>query len=626
MLSNIGNILVVSSLVVSFLIIYYSSLSLKEKTKVIQKKLINLSLYQVTFTITCFGTLILAFVVSDFSLINVFQNSHTNKPLFYKISGTWGNHEGSLLLWINVLVIFSYLFLILNKKSEKNFLIYTLISQNILIIGFLLFLLFNSNPFNLIIPTPTEGLGLNPILQDPALAIHPPLLYIGFVGSSIYFSSAIASLLSNYNGSAFANSIKPWVLISWSFQTLGIIVGSIWAYYELGWGGYWFWDPVENASLMPWFVMTALMHSTIVLQKRNTLYPWVIILCLLTFILSVTGTFLVRSGILNSVHTFANDPSRGLYILIFLSLMIFGALTIFFKNYKKESYNFSANSKETFILINNWFMAFYLVTILIGTTYPIFTEVLKDTKISVGPPFYDTVIIPLVVPFLVIMALAPKAKWIKNNFKKSVSLTLIVFFSIIINFGIERYFNSYSVLTNLIIISSIFLIIYSIIDLVKSLIKKNSIDIPRIISHLGFGLLVFFIGINHSFSISNDFNIKVGEKKKFNNYSIDFQSLEIKERKNYKAVVGIFNITNLKDLSQEFLTPEIRIYNQPETLTYEASIRSKISHDLYLTMSNINRTEFYNIKFQKKPFMVWIWLSAILISIGGFLRVFKNEN
>jgi len=626
MLSNIGNILVVSILAVSFLIIYYSSLSLKEKTKVIQKKLINLSLYQVTFTITCFGTLILAFVVSDFSLINVFQNSHTNKPLFYKISGTWGNHEGSLLLWINVLVIFSYLFLILNKKSEKNFLIYTLISQNILIIGFLLFLLFNSNPFNLIIPTPTEGLGLNPILQDPALAIHPPLLYIGFVGSSIYFSSAIASLLSNYNGSSFANSIKPWVLISWSFQTLGIIVGSIWAYYELGWGGYWFWDPVENASLMPWFVMTALMHSTIVLQKRNTLYPWVIILCLLTFILSVTGTFLVRSGILNSVHTFANDPSRGLYILIFLSLMIFGALTIFFKNYKKESYNFSANSKETFILINNWFMAFYLVTILIGTTYPIFTEVLKDTKISVGPPFYDTVIIPLVVPFLVIMALAPKAKWIKNNFKKSVSLTLIVFFSIIINFGIERYFNSYSVLTNLIIISSIFLIIYSIIDLVKSLIKKNSIDIPRIISHLGFGLLVFFIGINHSFSISNDFNIKVGEKKKFNNYSIDFQSLEIKERKNYKAVVGIFNITNLKDLSQEFLTPEIRIYNQPETLTYEASIRSKISHDLYLTMSNINRTEFYNIKFQKKPFMVWIWLSAILISIGGFLRVFKNEN
>jgi cytochrome c-type biogenesis protein CcmF len=626
MLSNIGNLLIFLNIIVTFLIVYYAFSSLKDKNQLIQQKLISLSLFQVTFTITCFGTLIFAFVFSDFSVINVFQNSHTNKPLFYKISGTWGNHEGSLLLWINVLVIFSYLFLLANKKSEKDFLIYTLVSQNVLILGFLLFLLFNSNPFNLIIPMPTEGLGLNPILQDPALAIHPPLLYVGFVGSSIYFSAAIASLLSNYKGQSFAKTIKPWVLISWSFQTLGIIVGSIWAYYELGWGGFWFWDPVENASLMPWFVMTALLHSTIVLQKRNTLYPWVIILCLLTFILSVTGTFLVRSGILNSVHTFANDPSRGLYILIFLSLMIFVALTIFFKKNKKENYNFSANSKETFVLINNWFMAFYLITILIGTTYPIFTEVLKDTKISVGPPFYNIIIIPLVVPLLIIMALAPKASWIKNKFKKSISFIVIILVSIIINFGINKYFNSYSILTNLIIISSIFLIMYSIMDLIKMVRKKTFMDTPRIISHLGFGFLVFFIGINHSFSISNDFNIKVGEEKKFKNYLIDFQSLNTRERENYKAIVGMFNITNLENSTEEILTPEIRIYSNPETLTYEASIKSKISYDLYLTMSNINRTEFYNIKFQKKPFMIWIWLSAILISIGGFLRIYKNEN
>ena len=626
MLSNIGNLLIFLNIIVTFLIVYYAFSSLKDKNQLIQQKLISLSLFQVTFTITCFGTLIFAFVFSDFSVINVFQNSHTNKPLFYKISGTWGNHEGSLLLWINVLVIFSYLFLLANKKSEKDFLIYTLVSQNVLILGFLLFLLFNSNPFNLIIPMPTEGLGLNPILQDPALAIHPPLLYVGFVGSSIYFSAAIASLLSNYKGQSFAKTIKPWVLISWSFQTLGIIVGSIWAYYELGWGGFWFWDPVENASLMPWFVMTALLHSTIVLQKRNTLYPWVIILCLLTFILSVTGTFLVRSGILNSVHTFANDPSRGLYILIFLSLMIFVALTIFFKKNKKENYTFSANSKETFVLINNWFMAFYLITILIGTTYPIFTEVLKDTKISVGPPFYNIIIIPLVVPLLIIMALAPKASWIKNKFKKSISFIVIILVSIIINFGINKYFNSYSILTNLIIISSIFLIMYSIMDLIKMVRKKTFMDTPRIISHLGFGFLVFFIGINHSFSISNDFNIKVGEEKKFKNYLIDFQSLNTRERENYKAIVGMFNITNLENSTEEILTPEIRIYSNPETLTYEASIKSKISYDLYLTMSNINRTEFYNIKFQKKPFMIWIWLSAILISIGGFLRIYKNEN
>ena len=238
---------------------------------------------------------------------------------------------------------------------------------------------------------------------------------MGFVGSSIYFSAAIGSLLSNFRGESFAESIKKWVLVSWIFLTLGILLGSIWAYYELGWGGFWFWDPVENASLMPWFVMTALMHSAMVLQKRNTLYPWVIILCLSTFTLSVTGTFLVRSGVLNSVHTFANDPSRGIYILIFLSLMIFASLTIFFVNHKKEIYNFNANSKESFILINNWFMAFFLATVLIGTTYPIFTEVLNESKISVGPPFYNIIIIPMIVPFLLLMALAPSVKWIKNN-------------------------------------------------------------------------------------------------------------------------------------------------------------------------------------------------------------------
>ena len=284
---------------------------------------------QSTTTFVCLVTLITAFIISDFSVSNVYQNSHSTKPLFYKISGAWGNHEGSLLLWINVLVFFSFFFFTFNKNSEKNYRLITLIIQNVLILGFLFFLILNSNPFSPIVPKPFEGLGLNPILQDPALAIHPPLLYVGFVGSSIYFSAAMSSLLAGYDGKSFAISIKPWVIISWAFQTLGIIIGSIWAYYELGWGGYWFWDPVENASLIPWFSMTALIHSIMVLEKRNTLYSWVILLCLMTFILSVTGTFLVRSGILNSVHTFANDPSRGLYILFFLTMMILSAFWVF---------------------------------------------------------------------------------------------------------------------------------------------------------------------------------------------------------------------------------------------------------------------------------------------------------
>ena len=626
MLSNIGNSLIILSLIISILIIYYALQDSHIKNKIVSKKIFYLSLYQVTFTIMTFVILITGFIVSDFSLITVFQNSHTAKPLFYKIAGTWGNHEGSLLLWINVLVIFSYLFLILNRNSLKNYRIYSLVAQNILIVGFMLFLLFNSNPFSIIIPTPKEGLGLNPILQDPALAIHPPLLYVGFVGSSIYFSAAIGSLLSKYNGVSFAKSIKTWVSISWSFQTLGIIVGSIWAYYELGWGGFWFWDPVENASLMPWFVMTALMHSVIVLQKRNTLYPWVIILCLSTFILSVTGTFLVRSGILNSVHTFANDPSRGIYILIFLGLMIFTSLTIFFLNYKKETYRFSINSKESYILINNWFMAFFLATVLIGTIYPIFTEALNQAKISVGPPFYNIIIIPMVIPFLLFMALAPNVKWIKNNFKITKSIILILIASFILNILIFYYFKSYSLISNLIIISSLFLIFHSLLDLAREYQKKNNFYFSRIISHLGFALLIFFIGLNHNFSIDKDFNLKQGDEKKFENYYLKFDTLELETKQNYKAVVGKFSITDLNNGTLQTLSPEIRVYSQPETLTYESSIRTRVAYDLYLTMSNINRTEFYNIKFQKKPFMVWIWISGFLIALGGFLRIFKNEN
>jgi cytochrome c-type biogenesis protein CcmF len=626
MLSNIGITLVFLVLILSFLIIYNASLDLKTSRQTVGKNIYKLSLFQTTFTVLSFFTLIIGFVYSDFSLINVYENSHTAKPLFYKIAGTWGNHEGSLLLWVNILVIFSYLFLVFNHIHNKKFRLYTLIFQNILILGFLFFLLFNSNPFYSIYPVPLEGLGLNPILQDPALAIHPPLLYVGFVGCSIYFSAAMASLLSGYGGKLFAQSIKTWVKISWCFQTLGIIVGSIWAYYELGWGGFWFWDPVENASLLPWFAITALMHSLIVLEKRNTLYSWVIILCLSTFILSVTGTFLVRSGILNSVHTFASDPSRGIYILLFLSLMIFSALIIFFTKNKKETYNFNLNSRETFVLVNNWFMAFFLVTVLIGMLYPIFLDVLTNVKISVGPPFFNIVIIPLVVPFLFLMAVGPKFGWVKSKNKIFLKILFLILVATIINLFIFYFFGKYSFLSNLIFIAAIFLILYSFLDIKKIIDTKNKFELPRAISHLGFGLLVFFIGINHQFSLEEDFNLKVGEIKKTNNYEINFKDIRIRENKNYKAVIGNFELTNLKNNLAQYLDPEIRIYSSPETLTYEAAIKTKITSDLYLTMSNVSRSDYYNIKFQKKPFMIWIWISALMISLGGFMQLIFKKN
>ena len=623
MLSNIGNTLLFLNLLLGVSIIYFAFQNLKTNEIAVSKKIYHICLFQSTFIIICFITLVTAFVVSDFSIINVYQNSHSLKPFFYKVSGTWGNHEGSLLLWVIILTIFSFLFLLYNKNHAKNYRIYSLIVQNILILGFLFFLLFNSNPFTIISPIPKEGLGLNPILQDPALAIHPPLLYVGFVGSSIYFSAAIASLLTNYSGKLFATSIKNWVLISWTFQTLGILAGSIWAYYELGWGGFWFWDPVENASLLPWFAMSALLHSLIVLERRNLLYFWVIILCLLTFILSVTGTFLVRSGILNSVHTFASDPSRGIYILIFLSFMIFASVMLFFNKFKNSSYNFNSNSKETFILINNWFMIFYLITVLIGTVYPIFTEVLTDHKVSVGPPFYNTVIIPIVVLFLFFMSVGPQTGWIKNKFYNLSLFFRILIGSIFINFCIVYLFKGYSLLSNFIIISAVFLVISSLIDLFKSY-KNLSVNSSRVISHLAFGFLIFFIGINYNFSLEKDFNLKLGEKKNFENYSVEFKDLRLKDFKNYKAIIGEFKINNMKENVNQSLYPEIRIYENPSTITYETSIRSGILKDYYITMSNIDRSDYYNIKFQKKPFMMWIWVSVIFISLGGFLRLYKN--
>jgi len=622
MLSNLGNILLFLNVILSLSIIYAANRNLKISGGV-DKNIFQLSLIQSTSIIICFFVLIAAFIVSDFSLITVYQNSHSLKPLFYKIAGTWGNHEGSLMLWVIILSIFSFLFLVYNKNHPKKFRLLTLIIQNILILGFLFFILFNSNPFSKISPIPSEGLGLNPILQDPALAIHPPLLYVGFVGASIYFSAAIASLITNYSEKSFSLSIKNWVLISWCFQTLGILVGSIWAYYELGWGGFWFWDPVENASLLPWFAMTALFHSLIVFEKRNLFYFWVIILCLITFILSVTGTFLVRSGILNSVHTFASDPTRGVYILIFLSVMIFGSIFLLFKKYKKENYDLNRNSKETFILVNNWFMMFYLITVLLGTIYPIFTDALTDNKISVGPPFYNAIIFPVVIVFLLFMALGPKAKWIKNKFENIRTYILILTGAIGLNLAIVFFFKSYSLLSNFIIISAIFLIISSLMDIAKA-IKKNKLDFARIISHTSFGFLVLFIGLNDIFTLEKDYNIKLGQTKKFENYSIQLQNLDLKNYKNYQAVIGKLEIKNINSNQTNILNPEIRIYDKPKTLTYEAAIKTSLIKDYYLTMSNIDRSDYYNIKFQKKPLMIWIWISVIMIVVGGSLRLFSN--
>ena len=622
MLSNLGILFIIGTLFTSLSIIFFTFKEFKVVNNLIPSKIYKFTLFQLFFSISSFFVLLLAYILSDFSLVNVYENSHSNKPLFYKISGTWGNHEGSLLLWINILVLFSSLFLFLTKNSDKSFKILTLLFQNLLIATFLIFLLTNSNPFSGLFPVPLEGLGLNPILQDPALAIHPPLLYVGFVGSSIYFSAALAALISKIDSQSFAISIKSWVLVSWFFQTVGILVGSIWAYYELGWGGYWFWDPVENSSLMPWFVMTALLHSILVLERRIGLYSWVIVLSILTFTMSVTGTFLVRSGILNSVHTFASDPSRGLFILSFLVLMVFSSIFIFFKFSPKENKKYSVFSKEAFIIANNWFMIFFLGVVLIGTLYPVLLDTITGSKISVGPPYYNLILAPFLIPLLFLMTSGPNYKWISNEIRSLFNLVLVLSVTLfLITFFLIKENNF---LINLILFFSIYLIMQTLFDFYESFKKKN-INISRIISHLGFGLLIFFIYINHIFSVENNFNLKLGETKKTEYYTIKFVNLEEQSIKNYKSIIGYFNVSNKKNLTSKELRPEIRVYDKPFTITYEASINSNLFSDTYLTMSNISDTDVFNIKFQVKPFMNLIWLSVLLLSLGGVLNFFKRK-
>ena len=436
LLSIIGHYSLVLGLCVGLIIIFFSIKNF-QISEYLDTKIISFTFLQFILVLLSFLCLIFSFVFSDFSNETVFNNSHTTKPLFYKISGTWGNHEGSLLLWLLVLTLFIFLFLIKTKNQPIKYKILTLSFQQIIIIGFFVFLIQTSNPFNFIYPTPEEGLGLNPILQDPALAIHPPILYLGYVGSSIIFSSALAATCLNIVSKKWASHIKKWVLISWVFLTLGIMLGSIWAYYELGWGGFWFWDPVENVSLMPWLALTTLLHCILVLEKKQVLTSWVIILSISTFTLSMCGTFLVRSGILNSVHTFANDPGRGLFILVFLFSLILISLFVFFffhKSNQNELNNFSWLSKETSIIINNWFMMYFLSVVLIGTVYPIFLDVLSSEKISVGPPFYHKLIVPFLIPFLLAMAIGPKLKWVKSNLNDKFSMILLFIISILMSF------------------------------------------------------------------------------------------------------------------------------------------------------------------------------------------------
>ena len=621
MASLIGSYSLSFGLLFSILIIFFSVKNLK--AEILDKKIITFTFIQFFFVVISFFGLIISFINSDFSNETVFNHSHTTKPLFYKISGTWGNHEGSLLLWLLVLTLFISIFLIKSNQQPKKYRIFTLLFQQIIIVGFFIFLIKTSSPFNYIFPTPNEGLGLNPILQDPALAIHPPILYLGYVGSSIIFSSALAAMVTSYVSKEWAKHIKKWVLASWVFLTLGILLGSIWAYYELGWGGFWFWDPVENVSLMPWFALTTLLHCILVLEKKKILTSWAMILSIATFALSMSGTFLVRSGILNSVHTFANDTERGLFILIFLFTLIFLSIFIFiFFHSEKEKLenNFFWLSKETSILVNNWFMMYFLSVVLIGTIYPIFLEVITANKISVGPPFYNKLILPFLIPFLIAMSIGPNLNWIKSDFKDKFYMTIFLIISFLLSAVIIKQFDI-NFLINTILVTSAFFLFFSTS---REFFVKRFRNLSQNIAHFGFSLLILSILFNNIFSNEVITNLKIGETFETEKFTINFENIEQEDEKNFKAIIGKFSVQNL-DGSSDILNPELRIYNQPNIITSEADIKTNLLTDKFMTMNYVQNQEYFNIRYQVKPFMIWIWVSVILISFGGFLSFFKKR-
>ena len=622
MASLIGSYSLNFALVCSFLIIFFSIKNFDNQNH-LDSKIISLTFLQFFLVTVSFLGLVMSFVYSDFSNEIVFNHSHTTKPLFYKISGSWGNHEGSLLLWLLVLTLFIFLFLLKSQRQQKKYRILTLLFQQVIIIGFFIFVIKTSNPFTYIFPAPKEGLGLNPILQDPALAIHPPILYLGYVGSSIIFSSALSATTLNYISKEWARHLKQWVLVSWIFLTLGILLGSIWAYYELGWGGFWFWDPVENVSLMPWLALTTLLHCLVVLEKKLILTSWVIILSIATFTLSMCGTFLVRSGILNSVHTFANDPERGLFILIFLFFLIFLSIFIFFFFHKFENKSvitFSWLSKETSILINNWFMMYFLSVVLIGTVYPIFLEVLSSQKISVGPPFYNKLIIPFLIPFLFAMAIGPKLRWIKSELQNKIYLFLFLIISFLISIFIVKNSNTDFLVNTILVTAAFYLFVTTARDFFNTKIKNLSQNL----AHFGFSLLILSILFNNMFSTEVITNLKVGESYQSKNFKINFERIDTKKNQNFEAMIGKFNIDNL-DGNIEILKPELRIYNQPNIVTSEADIKTNLLNDKFMTMNLVQNQDYFNIRYQVKPFMIWIWISVLLISFGGLTSLLKKK-
>ena len=577
------------------------------------------------FIIISFLSLVCAYIFSDFSNYNVFLNSHTEKPLIYKITGVWGNHEGSMLMWLCIISLYGF-FLSYNNIDEKLKRI-TITIQNIIFLLFSLFVLFVSNPFLVNSLNVKEGLDLNPILQDPALAIHPPLLYIGYVGYSLIFSLAVAGLIYNKIDREWVFFVKFWSLFCWSALTAGIALGSYWAYYELGWGGWWFWDPVENVSLMPWIAGLALVHSLFIYKEEQTLKRWIVFLSILCFSLSIFGTVLVRSGILTSVHTFASDPSRGLFILlIFFLITGFGFIFLLIRYPSdKNKTNLMFINKTSALIINNIIMMIACATILLGTIYPIIIEVISNTRVSVGGPYFNSTVIPIILPGLLLMSIAPVLSWQTNKIKKIKNYVIaFMLLSIIILISSIIFFtNPWAVvgifIGSWIIIASLMSIYLHFKPSISLLFIKN---INVYIAHIGVGILILGITVSSVFKLEKDYLLSINEQIEFKDVLITFSEIKLNNKKNFQELRGYFIIEkNNKQIG--LIKSGKNFYFAKKTLTTEAGIFHDWLRDIYIILGE-EKDDKWAIKIYNNPLVSFIWLGVIIMILSGVIGLIKK--
>lgn len=569
-----------------------------------------------------FIALVASYVMSDFSVANVANNSHTAKPLLYKITGSWGNHEGSMLLWVWALSAFTAAFVRFTPPSDDNTRYTVIVVQQLIIAGFLAFILFTSNPFERIFPPPSEGAGLNPLLQDPGLAFHPPLLYLGYVGFSLTFSFAIAALWQSSMSTYWARQVRHWAQLSWMFLTLGIGLGSWWAYHELGWGGYWFWDPVENASLLPWLCGTALLHSLSVVEKRQSLHSWTLLLCIVTFSLCLLGTFLVRSGILTSVHAFANDPERGMFILIFLICTSGGALLLYALRAHKlpSSAAFGIASREGGILINNVLLTVACSTILLGTLYPLFLEMLFKESISVGKPYFDIVFAPNMALVAIGAALGPMLLWHKpdQNTARAIRISLPLMLAVFAAAATLYYQPDHAIGAGLGAFLSVFLLASTMQTLLQgretlAKLRRTPLSLmAMVLAHCGLAVMIAGITAHSYWALETHVVVQQGERVPLGNHSLTFDRFERVNEANYIAERAQLTLNTDGSL----LVPERRYYPAEKSETAEAAIIGYWWGDLYAAIGERTQ-DGLPVRFYRKPGIPWIWAGVLLMAAGG---------